>query len=226
MTPQILQYAQQATVLVMVENGHGSGFLADASGVIITARHVISQHETVEVRFHDGAKTNGKVLLSHVTLDYAFLKVPPRKVYLPLAGQKDAAVGQAVYAIGSPRDKKLAGSVTRGIVSAVNRVEGGVEYLQTDVAISGGNSGGPLVAENGSVVGMNVWGRSDASGINFALPSSYLVAPLKVILQQMAEAQSLIYCSECGFSNDSTNCFMLTTVSCCGRCGVVIGERG
>ena len=221
---QIIGYAQQATVLICVENGHGSGFVVERAGLVATARHVVGEAREVEVFLADGAKCQGQVLYSNATLDFALVKVPPQPLAFNLRGEVEAFPGQRVFAIGSPRDRKLAGSVTAGIVSNTSRVEGGVEYLQTDTSISPGNSGGPLIAEDGTVIGMCVWGRSDGPGLNFALPASYLGAALEWLKPQLGEIESRVYCASCGFLNAPERWIECKTWICCGNCGTMLAE--
>lgn len=219
-----MKYAKQATVLIRLKDGHGSGFVVDCSGLIATARHVVGREKKVDVFFDDGRKTEGQVVFSNATLDYAFVRVPPRKVSFHLRGEVEAFAGQPVFAIGAPRDVKFAGAVTKGIISDTSVAEGGVEYLQTDTTINPGNSGGPLIAENGMVIGMNVWGRSDGPGLNFALPASYLAEALDLVRPQMAELEKRTYCPDCGFLNAPDRWIQCRTWICCGNCGTVLGN--
>lgn len=223
-TQQIMAYAQQATTLICVDGGHGSGFVLERAGIVATARHVVGDAREVEVFFADGQKVTGQVLYSNATLDFAFLRVPPCKIAFKLRGEAEPYPGQRVFAIGSPRDKRLAGSVTAGIVSNLSRVEGGVEYLQTDTSISPGNSGGPLIAEDGTVVGMNVWGRTDGPGLNFALPASYLAAALEWLKPQLGEIENRAYCAPCGHLNSPDRWIECKTWICCGNCGALLAE--
>lgn len=222
---QILGYAQQATVSVCLDDGHGSGFLIDrANGLVMTARHVVGREREAKVRFHDGKQTQGRVLMSHVTLDYAFIQIEPTALAFRLSGEIEPGIGQRVYAIGSPLSQSLEGSVTSGIISSTSRVQGGVEYLQTDTTINPGNSGGPLILEDGSVVGMNVWGRADAAGYNFAVPASYLSAAHEALKPNLPKLGETNYCVGCGLLNDIDSVFHGTAAFYCGRCGTCIGQ--
>ena len=225
LTPQqILNYAQQATVLISAKDGHGSGFIVDRNGLIATARHVVGRAPTTKVQFHDGSEAEGKVLSSNATLDFAFVHVPPCRIGFRLRGEVEPYAGQRVFAIGSPRDPKLRGTVTAGIISNASRVEGGVEYLQTDTSISPGNSGGPLIAEDGTVIGMNVWGRTDGAGLNFALPASYLSSAMEHLKPHLLDIEKRVYCVDCGFLNAPDRWIECRTWICCGNCGTQLGE--
>ena len=136
----------------------GSGFVIDATGIIVTNNHVIDGADSIEVNFTDGTKLKAKLLGRDKKVDLAVLKVEPTK---PLKAVKFAdsdkiRVGDWALAIGNPFG--LGGTVTLGIISAVNRnINSGPydNYLQTDAAINRGNSGGPLFNMDGDVVGIN-----------------------------------------------------------------------
>ena len=156
----------------------GSGFVIDASGVIITNNHVIEGADEISVNFNDGSKLIATVKGRDEKIDIAVLEVKPNK---PLTAVKFGdfevlRVGDWVMAIGNPFG--LGGTVTVGIVSARNRdIASGPydNYIQTDAAINQGNSGGPLFNMNGELVGINtaIMSRSGGSiGLGFAIPSS------------------------------------------------------
>lgn len=220
---EVLGFALQATVHIRLDDGHGSGFVIDRTGIVLTARHVVGRREKVMVHFHDGKNAEGDVVLANTTLDYAFVKIPPRPVAFQLRPGFEPQVGQAVYAVGTPLDRNLSGSITRGIISAVERVQGGVSYLQTDAAIHGGNSGGPLINERGTIVGMNVAGRVEGD-VNFALPVAYLATAWEFLHANLPEIEKRQYCVECGFSNSPDSWLECATWVCCGNCGIMIGE--
>jgi S1-C subfamily serine protease len=164
--------ATGAVVLVQTNEGHGSGFLISADGYVLTNAHVVGTSKTVKIRWSDGFETEGEVLRAHTGRDVALIKTDPRgRDPLPLRAQALAS-GDAVLAIGAPLDEKFQGTVTRGIVSA-NRILEGYSFIQSDVAVNPGNSGGPLVDDKSAVVGMTVSGRQPAGsqvGVNFFIP--------------------------------------------------------
>ncbi|MGV8996741.1 MAG: Do family serine endopeptidase [Parvibaculaceae bacterium] len=156
----------------------GSGFVIDASGIIVTNNHVIDKAEKIDVSFTDGTVLPAKLLGRDVKTDIAVLKVESKKplAHVALGDSDHIRVGDWVMAIGNPFG--LGGSVTVGIVSALNRdIHAGSydDFIQTDAAINRGNSGGPLFDLKGEVVGMNtaiISPSGESVGIGFALPAS------------------------------------------------------
>ncbi|MCZ8061429.1 Do family serine endopeptidase [Silanimonas sp.] len=155
----------------------GTGFVTSADGYIITNHHVIDGADKVIVRFNDRRELEAKIVGSDALSDIAVLKV--EATGLPAVRIGDARSlkpGQWVVAIGSPFGFDY--SVTAGIVSGVNRrsLDPGQQYvpfIQTDVAINRGNSGGPLLNVRGEVVGVNSQIFSNTGGfigVSFAIP--------------------------------------------------------
>ena len=138
--------------------GFGSGFLFDASGVVLTNNHVVEDAESVEVRLADGRKFTSRDIRRDAKTDLAVVKFASEQP-LPFLefGDSDAMeVGDRVLAVGAPFG--LTGSVTHGIVSGKSRnnlrLNQFEDFLQTDAAINPGNSGGPLVNLEGRVIGL------------------------------------------------------------------------
>ncbi|MBN9019566.1 MAG: DegQ family serine endoprotease [Rhizobiales bacterium] len=157
----------------------GSGFVVDASGIIITNNHVIEDADEIVANFSDGTKLTATLIGKDEKTDLAVLQVKP-KANKPLKalrfGDSDKMrVGDWVMAIGNPFG--LGGTVTIGIVSARNRdINSGPydNFIQTDAAINRGNSGGPLFNMNGEVIGINtaiISPSGGSIGIGFAIPS-------------------------------------------------------
>lgn len=220
---EMLAHARAATVLIKLADGHGSGLVIDPSGIVLTARHVVEDSEEVCLRFEDGEETKGRVLFSDAALDYAFLQGPERKAFFTLHNDLHLAVGQPVYAVGTPLQADLAGSVSRGIISGLDRIIGGVNYIQTDATIHAGHSGGPLLTENGDVIGVNLWGRPE-EGIRFALPMAYVLEAWQVLQPQLPDFVARLYCTGCGFLNGPESWLMCSSWVCCGHCGTVLGD--
>jgi serine protease Do len=182
----------------------GSGFLIDGSGDIVTNEHVVRGAQDLRVRLYDGREFSVCVTGQDEQADIALLKIvaqPPAALpHLPLGDSDKAHAGQSVLAIGSPFG--FSHSVTAGIVSATERVvesegersENGDAppysfYIQTDASINVGNSGGPLVDSDGTVIGVNAafWGGSQpASGVGFAIP----INVVKLLLPQLRDKGS------------------------------------
>ena len=155
----------------------GSGFVIDADGHIVTNNHVIENSDLIEVVFPNGDTYDARILGRDPSTDLALLKIEAGGD-LPSVewGDSDSAsVGDWVMAIGNPFG--YGGSVTAGIVSARNRqINHGAydDFIQTDVAINRGNSGGPLFDMGGRVIGVNTAILSPTGGsvgISFSIPS-------------------------------------------------------
>ena len=161
-----------SVVQIQSGGGVGSGVIYDSNGLILTAAHVVEGSDTVTVRFEDGEEVSGTVLGGTSGADVAVVQV--ERTGLPaaeLALDGAAQVGQLAIAVGSPWG--LQGTVTSGVISAVDQPVDGNALLQTDAAINPGNSGGALVDREGRVLGINVsiFSMSGANdGVGFAVP--------------------------------------------------------
>ncbi|MEE9347340.1 MAG: Do family serine endopeptidase [Robiginitomaculum sp.] len=161
-----------------VSSSLGSGFVIDAAGHIATNNHVIDEADIIEVTFPNGDNYVAKLLGRDVQTDVALLKIERDEPFpfVEWADSDSADVGEWVMAIGNPFG--YGGSVTAGIVSARNRnISHGKydDFIQSDVAINKGNSGGPLFDMSGKVVGMNTAILSPSGGsvgISFTTPSN------------------------------------------------------
>jgi serine protease Do len=159
----------------------GSGFLIRADGLIVTNRHVVVGARVVRVRLTDGREFPAKILGADAVTDIALLKVDAANLpVLRLGSSNDASVGDGVIAIGNPFG--LGQSVSAGIVSARARTledDPYVDFLQTDAAINRGNSGGPLLTVDGTVIGVTsaIFSPSGGSvGLGFAIPAETVSA--------------------------------------------------
>lgn len=167
--------------------GTGTGFVVSSDGYIVTNDHVAGpagKNGTIDIIFADGTTTTGKLVGSNPDYDLAVVKVDREGLSALTLGSSDALnVGDLAIAIGSPLG--LQGTVTAGIVSALNRpvTAGGqgdtayINAIQTDAAINPGNSGGPLVNGAGEVIGVNsaiatlgLGAGSGNIGLGFAIP--------------------------------------------------------
>jgi serine protease Do len=155
--------------------GMGSGFIISADGVVLTNAHVVQDASEVTVKLTDRREYRAKVLGHDPKTDVAVLKIDARNLPVVTVGNpKDLRVGEWVLAIGSPFG--FENTVTAGVVSAKGRSlpdDSAVPFIQTDVAVNPGNSGGPLFNARGEVIGMNaqIYSRSGGyQGVSFAIP--------------------------------------------------------
>ena len=156
-----------------VPSGVGSGFVIDSDGYLLTNHHVVDGAESIIVTFPDKREFKGKVIGSDQRTDVALVKIEGKNLpFLKIGNVANTKVGQWVVAIGSPFG--LENSVTAGIVSAKGRDTGEyLPFIQTDVAVNPGNSGGPLLNLDGEVIGINsqIYSRTGGfMGISFAIP--------------------------------------------------------
>lgn len=157
------------------EEGLGSGVVIDGTGLILTNAHVVDGVDAIHIRTPEGDDIAATVLGADAAVDLALLRATDARGLrpAPLGDSGHLQVGDWVVAIGNPLG--LHHTVTAGIVSAKARTldDSGVEYLQTDAAISPGSSGGPLLDLSGRVIGINVGilstGRQNV-GLNIAIP--------------------------------------------------------
>lgn len=151
--------------------GHGTGFLITSNGYVLTAAHVVSGLDAVMVRLRSGLELEAEVVRYHPQRDVALLKLPGSG-FQPLALAKASAnLGSDVYTIGNPLDERLSFSIAKGIMSAEREIED-VNFIQTDIAVNPGNSGGPLMNDQGEVLGIISWkvNLPGFEGLSFAVP--------------------------------------------------------
>jgi len=155
--------------------GQGSGFIISADGLVLTNAHVVRNAQRVTVKLTDRREFVAKVLGSDPKTDVAVLRIDAKDLpVVPLGSTKDLKVGEWVLAIGAPFG--FENSVTAGVVSAKGRSlpdDSFVPFIQTDVAVNPGNSGGPLFNARGEVVGINsqIYSHTGGyQGLSFAIP--------------------------------------------------------
>jgi serine protease Do len=162
--------------------GLGSGFIVSADGYIVTNAHVVENADEINVRLTDKREFKAKVIGVDMRSDVAVVKVDAKNLpTMKIGDAKKLRPGEWVIAIGSPFG--FQNSVTAGIVSATSRENlaqdpnlDAVPFIQTDVAVNPGNSGGPLLNMRGEVVGINsqIFSRTGSfAGISFAIPIDY-----------------------------------------------------
>ena len=186
---QVYQQVNPATVLVLTDLGEkasvGTGVILTADGYIVTNAHVIAGGQNALVALYNGDRYEAELVGFSSTEDLALLKAVNASGLptAPLGDSEECQVGDTVYAIGNPLGVELRGTLTQGIISAIDRpvtMEGRVmTLLQTTAALNNGNSGGPLINEYGQVIGINTLKMSTTDsteatveGLGFALPIS------------------------------------------------------
>lgn len=181
----IVKQAQPSVVTVITENGLGSGIIYSSDGMIVTNNHVVASGTTYKVAFASGEQVPATLVGTDPLADVAVLKVD--KTGLPAASFEHSVpqIGSLAVAIGSPLG--FENTVTVGVVSGLQRTIPGsaaesqalVDLIQTDAAISPGNSGGALVDAQAKVIGMNVAyipPSASAVSIGFAIPAETVTA--------------------------------------------------
>jgi len=193
LSPSVVQInvsgVRQTPLGTQKEEGIGSGVIYRSDGYIITNNHVVEGSRDVEVAFADGAIERGEVVGTDPTTDIAVVRVDRDDLPAASFASGDPIVGQMAVAVGSPSG--FESTVTSGIISGTGRevpaeYTGGmqetslVDLIQTDAAISPGNSGGALADREGRVIGINVAylppGETGAENIGFAIPSDTAVS--------------------------------------------------
>lgn len=176
---------------VLIEQGTGSGVIFDANGYIATNNHVVENAQEIVVSLADGRTVPGKVLGTDPATDLAVVKVDENGLPAAQLGDSDSLmVGEPAIAIGNPLGLEFRGSVTAGVISALNRSleigERRFKLIQTDAAINPGNSGGALVNADGVVVGINSAKISVAGveGIGFSIPINLARPILQSIIEK------------------------------------------
>ncbi|WP_293867273.1 DegQ family serine endoprotease [uncultured Alsobacter sp.] len=170
-------------------NSLGSGFVIDASGIVITNNHVIGEANDITVIFSDGKKLKAEIVGKDPKVDLAVLRVKSDKPLkaVKFGDSEKARIGDWVMAIGNPFG--LGGTVTAGIISARNRDisdQSYGQYIQTDASINKGNSGGPLFNMDGDVIGINTAILSPSGGsigIGFSVPAALAKPVIDQLIQ-------------------------------------------
>ena len=169
-----------------VSRSAGSGFLIDGRGVLLTNAHVVFERQSIVVTLDDGTRLPARLIGADPIFDVAVVQIPPLGdgplPTVKLADSDRVRVGQEVVAIGNPLG--LEQTLTRGVVSAVNRILPETPFslleplIQTDAPINPGNSGGPLLDRCGEVIGITTAIMPDAQNLGFAVPSNVVKAIL------------------------------------------------
>ena len=169
--------AYESVFVIYSGNSMGSGF-AVGENCIVTNAHVIDNPRNITVETYGGTKYKVSVLGMNEQQDIAVLIVQDTQFpYLDIADLSTMKTGDDIYAIGAPHG--MAYTLTKGGISAKERMVGNQSYIQIDAPINQGNSGGPLLNDVGQILGMNTLKMSDSEGIGLAIPISRVCEYLK-----------------------------------------------
>lgn len=172
----------------------GSGVCVAKGGYVLTNYHVLSNPNNIVLHYYNGDSSTATYVWGDSVQDIAIIKSQVAMPYLPLADVDDINVGEDVVAVGTPITLTLKHTFTKGIVSALNRTLkisslSGESYMQNliqhDASLNPGNSGGPLVNNNGEVVGINTLKISGGEGIGFAIPVKSIASLLDNVVQNI-----------------------------------------
>ena len=173
------------------QEGSGSGIIISQDGYIITNSHVIEGASSIEVVLSSGDEYVAKLIGQDVKTDLAVIKIEAKGLPAAELGKSsELKVGELAVAIGNPLGLEFQGSVTAGVISALNRTMDvdGRQYtlVQTDAAINPGNSGGPLVNKYGQIIGINTVkiSTSDTEGMGFAIPIDVAVPIIEELINK------------------------------------------
>ncbi len=172
---EVIERFRSIVVQIATPYSTGTGFLLHSEGVIVTNEHVVRDNREVVVESDLLPRQLAKVVFTDQRLDIAFIEAPalPQAPEVHLASGADLKEGDQVIAVGHPFGLRY--TATQGIVSNTRHEQNDVVYIQHDAALNPGNSGGPLVAASGEVVGINTFIIRNGNSIGFSLPASYLM---------------------------------------------------
>ena len=183
-TTKVIEEVKSAVVGISctMYNGYsvGSGVAIAENGYILTNQHVVNGAKNIRVYFADKTDSLASLIWQDSSMDLAVVKTERNLPYLQCGEAGDVLAGEDVLAIGTPLTLDFRHTVTKGIVSALNRTlqvenaSGNITYMQNliqhDASINPGNSGGPLINSRGQVIGINTLRASEAEGLGFAIP--------------------------------------------------------
>ena len=173
----------KSVFVVYSGNSLGSGF-AIGENCIVTNAHVIENVHSITLTSYEGNKYTASLLGIDEDKDIAVLIIKDASFpYLKMANLSTVKIGDDIYAIGAP--KGMAYTLTKGTVSAKERIVENESFIQIDAAINEGNSGGPLLNDAGEVLGMNTMKMTDSEGIGLAIPADRIASTLKELGVEM-----------------------------------------
>ena len=209
-TQSILEHYIHSIIQISTPRGTGSGFVID--DLIITNSHVVDGLKKVVITAKNLKRLEVEVIYDDPNMDLAFIRKPDFDVSNALVLSNTAVQdGDVAVAIGHPYGLNY--SVTEGIVSKAQRLQGELEYIQMDTAINPGNSGGPLLNVQGEVIGVNTFIIQNSNNLGFALPYYHVLEAISnfkalgkddiikcISCKNLIEEEKIVndYCPECG----------------------------
>lgn len=215
---ETIEKYQHAVVQIATKSGTGTGFYLHDYNIIVTNYHVIRDNQYVSIKSKSFNKKLALIVFFDEKYDLAFLMPPVDMTGMPNVKLGDYSVlkdGDDVVAIGHPYGLNY--TATQGVVSKVDRVQQGLNYIQIDAAINPGNSGGPLVDGAGEVIGVNTFIIKGGDNLGFALPVNYL----KEALEQYQPIYSTV-CVRCPSCSTLVTEATLDSNKYCPNCGTKI----
>ncbi|MEK6918521.1 MAG: trypsin-like peptidase domain-containing protein [Nanoarchaeota archaeon] len=181
----VIEQSIVSVLSIKTDVGQGTGFViakVNGESYIVTNAHVLEGGRYTQIIDSNKNSEYAELVGYDQKMDVALLRV--QTTYEPLELNKEPKVGEKVIAIGNPLG--LSFSVTQGIISSLDRQVSSspARYIQTDVALNPGNSGGPLIDQDGKVVGINNFKVGEAENIGFALPAEYFVPVINKLANQ------------------------------------------
>lgn len=181
-TKDMLKGVGSSVVTVETQYGFGSGSIISQEGHIITSYHVLLGENNIYVTIGKGTKKKATIVKTNQDYDLALIKIDSIGLKALVFGNSDSTdIGDDVFAVGTPLEKSLQQSITRGIISGFRQFNG-VSFIQTDVSINAGNSGGPLLNSKGEIIGISTFKASGRGieGIGFGIPSNVIIEMLNI----------------------------------------------
>lgn len=182
----MIKFANPACVTIITDGGFGSGVVINSEGYVLSAYHVVEGVNQIDVKFSNGLTLNADIIAYDSTNDIVMLDINGSGFpALPVSTAKDVPLGEEVITIGTPASIDLGQSIAKGLVSGKRLIEDRV-YLQADIAVSPGNSGGPLLNAKGEIVGIvqSKIVTEGVEGIGFALPMDKALEMLNLKVNQ------------------------------------------
>lgn len=171
---EMIRFSERSCITVVTDAGHGSGVIIDPDGLIITAYHVVEGVNKIKIQFSDGFQLDAELVNFDYAHDVALLKIPGSGFKpLPIHISEENQLGEDIITIGTPASLDLGQSVAKGVISG-KRLFDDIVYMQIDMSVSPGNSGGPVINSKGEIMGIiqRKVIREGVEGIGFALPIS------------------------------------------------------